>query len=237
MKSNLLAPLGAAAVSLVCFISSPAMAGESGVQGSIQANSVPTDQPWTQPARAAFTIDTKGPDSFAVDIAGKVYFPLGTSPSVFGLGELVLHRNSQQKKEQISFRHQVAFITSGIISNRRKAGESFGRSMRTPSSLIPGSPSILTRRSRFASLRPLPFYAMSNMWRVCARPWTCHRTMGCSRPTSANIERTWPLTDLSSRPGYIIWALSRRPFITRYSKTQSIRTPAVALPAACPALR
>jgi hypothetical protein len=79
---------------------SPASAfQDSGITATIQADSVPTDQPWTQPAKAAFTIDTKGPDSYSVDVAGKVYFPLGNS-SVFGLGELVWHRNSQQKKQQ-----------------------------------------------------------------------------------------------------------------------------------------
>jgi hypothetical protein len=39
------------------------------------------------------------PDSYSVDVPAKVYFPLGNS-SIFGLGELVWHRNSQQKKQQ-----------------------------------------------------------------------------------------------------------------------------------------
>ena len=70
---------------------------------SLQAESAPSSQPWTEPARFAYTVNNGGKDSYAVDVVGKAMFDLGFTTPVFALGELVWHRNNQQKKRQSNF--------------------------------------------------------------------------------------------------------------------------------------
>jgi hypothetical protein len=80
-------------------VSTPALACTTAeFKCTLQADAVPTDQPWTEPARASYTINTKGPDTFAVDVAGQGVFDLGHP--FFGVAELAWHRNSQADKRQ-----------------------------------------------------------------------------------------------------------------------------------------
>lgn len=71
------------------------------VKCTLQADAVPTDQPWTEPAKIAYTFNNGGKDSVAIDLSGKGIFDLGfKKDAIFGLLEATFHRNNQQKKEQ-----------------------------------------------------------------------------------------------------------------------------------------
>lgn len=65
---------------------------------TLQAAQVPTDQPWTEPAKVSYTINTRGRDSYSVDVAGRGVFDLGAP--FFGIAELSWNRNNQTGKQQ-----------------------------------------------------------------------------------------------------------------------------------------
>lgn len=65
---------------------------------TLQAAQVPTDQPWTEPAKLSYTINTRGRDSYSVDVAGRGVFDLGAP--FFGIAELSWNRNNQTGKQQ-----------------------------------------------------------------------------------------------------------------------------------------
>lgn len=80
------------------------LGGDGGCKFTLQQESTPQEQPWTQPARAAYTFNNNGDDSFALDIAGKAVFPLKTNAPVFLLADGALNKNNQQNKEQNNLR-------------------------------------------------------------------------------------------------------------------------------------
>jgi hypothetical protein len=94
----------AAVAATLAFVPSVAEACTSEIfKCSLQADSVPSSQPWTEPARFAYTFNKGGQDSYAIDVTGKAMFDLGLATPVFALGELAWHRNNQQKKRQSNF--------------------------------------------------------------------------------------------------------------------------------------
>lgn len=70
---------------------------------SLQAASTPTDQPWTEPARATYTINGDADDSIAIDVAGRAVFDLGLGVPLFALADVTWNRNNQQDKRQNNF--------------------------------------------------------------------------------------------------------------------------------------
>lgn len=74
--------------------------GATGCDITLQAESTPQEQPWTQPARFAYTINNGEKDSFAVDIAGKATIALKTGIPLFLLTDVSWHKNNQQKEPQ-----------------------------------------------------------------------------------------------------------------------------------------
>ena len=78
--------------------------GNGGCKLTLQQESTPQEQPWTQPARVAYTFNNDGKDSYAIDLAGKAVFPLKTDSPIFLLADVSWNTNNQQKKEQNNFR-------------------------------------------------------------------------------------------------------------------------------------
>lgn len=98
-----------AAAFLASTVALPARAGScldgnGGCKLTLQQESTPQEQPWTQPARVAYTFNNDGKDSYAVDLAGKGIFPLKTDSPIFLLADASWNRNNQQKKEQNNLR-------------------------------------------------------------------------------------------------------------------------------------
>lgn len=74
--------------------------GGSGCEFTLQAESTPQEQPWTQPARFAYTINNGEKDSVAVDIAGKATIAVSKDLPLFLLADVSWHKTNQQKEPQ-----------------------------------------------------------------------------------------------------------------------------------------